>query len=171
METINADTFHKSVTRCFEPIARERGWPLVHTSEDTCEIQASHLNLKIRFRIGRHSRNIDAVLVDPRLGRGNPNSELGIFAIAAYNGVNIQFLPSEQTEQGFYDYAQYVAEMTRTFGLPYLLGQKGDWNAVREHWLRETDKEIERIKNYSYPPSVQKRWHLPPPPEQDSETK
>src|SRR3954451_12811794 len=90
--------------------------------------------------------------------------ELGIAVIAGYNGMSTEYIPWEQSEKGLFEEAQYLASMVKEFGVPYLLGQKLDWEKVQEYIRAEVEKEVQKIRKYRYPACVQKRWHLPPPP-------
>jgi hypothetical protein len=131
--------------------------------------------MQIYFDVGAHRKSINAALIPvghtpidiDTTGRG----KLGIAVIAGYNGVKIQYIPWEQTERGFFEQAQYVANMVATFGVPYLLGQKSDWNDVCEYIAGKIEERTEGIKQYRFPQNVQKRWHLPPPTKQGSNEK
>lgn len=119
-----------------------------------------------------HGNSMDVVfeLADETRGaKSGGKCGFGLLAVAGYNGVNLDILPQEDTEDGLMKYADYLAGQTKRFGLPYLLGQKTDADAVREYWRMESEKELEKIKGYRFPPSVQKRWHLPPPPSDEKD--
>lgn len=127
--------------------------------------------MQIRFGVGMHSMNIDAVLIpaeNPNIVVKTSEGSFGVLAIAGYNGVDMEILPKQQTESGFFEYAQYVADYAQKFGLPYMLGQKLDSDKVREYWQNKSERELEKIRSYKFPPQVQKRWHLPPPEFSDS---
>ena len=160
MSQISVQTFEKAVRLHFEPIARDHVWPLLHNSQDIYEVPSPHFVMRIRFGAGFHTRTIDVTLAPSGLkpeGVAGDEAELGLFAVAGYNGVEMQILPREQTEVGLLEYAAYLAAMAAAFALPYLLGSKVDWDHVRDYWRAESAKEMNKIKGYTFPPSAQKR--------------
>jgi hypothetical protein len=52
--------------------------------------------------------------------------------------------------------------LAKTYAIPYLLGAKSDWDKVQAYIAEKIRKTAEEIKQYKFPPRVQKRWHLPP---------
>jgi hypothetical protein len=165
MNQITRATFEQAVAQYFGPLAGDNHWPLIRVSDEIFEIRSPLFVMQIRFGIGMHSRNIDTVLIPAnqnlemvKAGKGS----FGVLAIAGYNGVDMEIMPKRQTEAGFLEYAEYVANCAKQFGLPYMLGQKSDCENVREYWRNESEKELEKIRGYKFPPNVQKRWHLPP---------
>jgi hypothetical protein len=126
--------------------------------------------MRIRFWAGMHSKNIDAVLVPAKHQPETTEQEevvIGIIAIAGYNGIDMDIFPQQQTEDGFMDYARYIAGMAERFGIPYMLGERSDADKVRDYWRTKSEEELEKIRGYKFPSQVQKRWHLPPPPPVD----
>lgn len=167
MSRITLKTFEQAVGRYFEPIAKEHGWPLIRRGDNVYETTSPFFVMRIRFDIGAHTKGINATLVPTDqasrdIGSGG-GGELGVGVLAGYNGVEIKYIPWEQTETGFFAEAQNVAEMMKTYGVPYLLGQKSDWNNVKDYIQGRIKERAKEIKQYEFPPNVQKRWHLPPP--------
>jgi hypothetical protein len=172
MKSITLQTFEQAVARYFEPIARHQGWPLVRTAETTYEIRSPLFRMQIRFGVGMHSKNIDAILIPSNQSvesRAKDSGSFGVFALAGYNGIEMEVLPREQTEQGFFEYAEYIANMAKRFGLPHMLGQRFDAENVRDYWKKKSEMELEKIRGYRFPPSIQKRWDIPLPPKRDSD--
>jgi hypothetical protein len=164
MSEITINTFEEAVAGYFEPLAREFELPLIRAKENLYEIASRWFIMRISFGIG-HGRSILATL-SPSGKSSTPDlndrNEFGIAVVAGYNGMEMQTRPVGTTEE-FFNQAQYVADMARTFGIPYLLGQKSDWNDVKEYIEEKIEREAEGIKKLKFPPNVQKRWHLPPP--------
>jgi hypothetical protein len=172
MGKITIATFEQAVGRYFDPIASEHGWPLIRRGEDVYETASPYFVLRIRFHVGAHAKSINATLIPidqmPGDVAGGGCGELGVGVIAGYNGAEIKYIPWENTVQGLFEEAQHVANLVRQFGLPYLLGQRSDWNKVKEYVGKEKEKYLEKLRGYKFPPFVQKRWHLPPPPKDGS---
>jgi hypothetical protein len=162
MSEFTLSTFEQAIALYFEPIAREHGLQLVRCGDDAYEIRSPYCVMRLSFHEGGHTRSMNAIL--SRNAGETSGSNIGVWPIAGYNGVNIkQYIPREKTAEGFFAEAEYVSKMVKTFCVPYLLGEKSDWDQVREYWRKESEKELEKIKGYKFPPNVQKRWHLPPP--------
>jgi len=168
MSQITEKTFDDAVARFFEPIAREHGWPLIHIIQEMYEVSTSYFIMRIHFDVGAHRKSIYASFLpkeDMLKKSEHERRELGVLVIAGYNGVPIEFIPWDQTESGFFAQAQYMADMVKEFGLPYLLGQKSDWDEVEEDLRKEKEKTSYKAKGYIFSSRVQKRWHLPDKPE------
>lgn len=161
-------TFEQAVIRHFEPIAREHNWPLIRRSDDTFEIESPFCVMRLSLHEGAHSRSLNAHLfpISSELSESSgPEGGTGVWPIAGYNGFDIkQYIPRGKSTEEFFSEAEYVSNVVKTYCIPYLLGQKSDWDDVREYWRKESEKELEKIRAYKFPPNVQKRWHLPPPP-------
>jgi hypothetical protein len=165
MNQITLTTFEQAVAQYFAPLARDNHWVLIRVSDEIFEIQSPLFVMQIRFGVGMHTRNIDTVLIPANQNQEMVNAgkgSFGVLAIAGYNGVDMEIMPKRQTEAGFLEYAKYVANYAKQFGLPYMLGQKSDSEKVREFWHNKSEEELEKIRGYRFPPNVQKRWHLPP---------
>jgi hypothetical protein len=163
MSEFSPRTFEIAVARFFQPIAAEYGWQMIRCGSDAYEIVSPHAVMRVDYFQGQHTRSMNLRL-RPQGQLHGSTEETGVWPIAGYNGSPFEYIPWDQTAEGFLQEAEYMANMAREFCLPYLLGQKNDWEAVREYWRQETEKDLEKIKGYRFPPNVQKRWHLPPPP-------
>jgi hypothetical protein len=170
MSEITVETFERAVTQYFEPIAREHNWPLIRGTAELYEIPSPHFVMRIRYSVGAHAKSIYATLIPANEMPGNieqgGRGELGVAVIAKYNGVPIEYIPWDNIEEGMFGEAKYVADMATEFAIPYMLGQKSDWDEVKAYIARDTEKALEKIKSYKFPAFVQKRWHLPPPPKE-----
>lgn len=162
MSQFTLQTFEEAITRYFFPIANEYGWTVTRCRDDAYEIRSPHCVLTVDFYQGQHTRSIN-LLLTPTNEALNNSVRTGIWPIAGHNGSPFEYIPWEQTAEGFLQEAEYMANLARKYCVPYLLGQKSDWEAVREYWQKESEKSLEKIKGYKFPPNVQKRWHLPPP--------
>lgn len=167
MGDITHGTFERAVARYFEPIARQHRWPFIRTSAQLYEIPSPHFVMRIRFNIGAHAKSINATLIPTKELPGDVedggHGELGVAVIAGFNGVPIEYIPWDATEEGLFKEAQHVSNMAQQFALPYLLGQKSDWESIKKFICRKADESVKEVKKYRFPRRVQKRWHLPPP--------
>jgi hypothetical protein len=164
MSQITKGVFGQAITRHFEPIAREYGLELMRVSDDTYEIPSSHFVISIRFGVG-HGRSISATLkrsCRTPVGESDDKDELGVAVIAGFNGVEMQTRPVNTIEE-FFEQTRYVAEMTNTFFGPYIFGQKSDFDKVKKYIEEKIERRANELKQLKFPPSVQKRWHLPKP--------
>jgi hypothetical protein len=150
MNPISFATFDQAVAQYFEPLARDNQWPLVRISKEVFEIQSPFFVMQIRFGVGMHSRNIDAVLVpvSQKQETESDGGAFGILAIAGYNGIEMEIAPREQTELGFFEYALYLAKYAQRFGLPYMLGQKLDSGKIKEYWWNKSEMDLKKIKGH-----------------------
>jgi len=168
MSQITASTFERAVAQYFGPIAGEHGWPVTRQRPGVYEILSDYFAMRIRFEVGAHRKSINATLIPTNQMPGDIENcgqgELGIAVVAGYNGMSIEYIPWDQTEEGLFEEARHMANMVKQFGLPYLLGQKSDWGNVRKFIDNKSQESAEEVKKYRFPASVQKRWHLPPPP-------
>jgi hypothetical protein len=169
MSQFTASTFEQAFARYFEPIARDHDWPVIRCSDSLYEILSPQFVMEVSYHQGAHSRSINVVL-RPASHVGD-QSPIGIWAIAGYNGNPFQYIPWENTAEGFLEEARHMAHLAQEYCLPYLLGQKADADKVREYWRQESEKEMSKIKDYKFPSFVQKRWHLPPSPDDGSKDK
>jgi hypothetical protein len=167
MSQFTKNTFDEVVSRYFEPMAREHGWQIIRRNDNTYEIPSEYCVMVIDWHQGRHTRSLNVTLI-PSEKDSNHLKKIGVWPIAGYNGAPFKYIPWEQTAEGFFQEAEYIAKLAKQYCIPYLLGLKSDWKKVEDHWAIESEKEREKIKSYKFPPQVQKRWHLPPPEFPDS---
>lgn len=139
---------------------------LIRQNPHLYEIRTAHFVMRIRFETGAHRKSINATLIPASEMPGDiekgGHGELGVVVVAGYNGLPIDYIPWAQTEEGLFEEAQYRANMAREYGLPYLLGQKSDWERVKEYINEKIEERSKEIRKFKFPPNVQKRWHLPP---------
>jgi hypothetical protein len=161
MSEFTKNTFDEAVTRFFEPIAKEHGWQTIRRSDNAYEIRSEHCTMVVDWHQGMHARSLNVQLI-PNEKASKDRNKIGLWPIAGYNGNPFKYIPWEQTAEGFFQEAEYIAKLTKQYCMPYMLGSKSDWEKVEEYWAAESQKELEKIKGYKFPPQVQKRWHLPP---------
>jgi len=168
MSVFTKKTFDEAVACYFEPIAKEHGWQIIRRNDNEYEIPSEYFVMVIDWHQGQHTRSLNVTLI-PNEKDSKERGKIGLWPIAGYNGTPFKYIPWEQTAEGFLQEAEYIAKLTKQFCLPYLLGSKSDWENIEEYWAIESEKEIEKIKSYKFPPQVQKRWHLTPPSTDDAE--
>ena len=168
MSLFTKNTFDEAMARYFEPIAKEHGLPITRRSDNTYEIMSEHCVMVVDWYQGQHTRSLNVTLI-PNEKNSNDGKKIGVWPIAGYNGDPFKYIPWEQTAEGFFQEAEYIAKLAKQYCIPYLLGSKTDWKKIEEYWETESEKELEKIKSYKFPPQVQKRWHLPPPAKEELE--
>lgn len=164
METITLETFDSAVSRYFEILAQKLELRLDRLKDGFYEIPSPYFTMRIRFEIG-HRKSISATLFPTKERPANLDDkirELGVAVFAGYNGEDMHTKPVSTVEE-FLQLAELTAKMAERFCVPYLLGQKNDFEQVKEYVDKLIEESGIRQKKWSFPKNVQKRWHLPPP--------
>ena len=162
MSEFTKETFNDAVQRYFGAIAREHGWTLVQRRDDLFRMSSRCAVMEIDYHQGWHTRSMNIIVRPANDPPGSPR-QIGVWPIASFNGESFQYVPWEQNAEGFFEEAEYMANLAKRFCVPYLSAERTDWELVKSHWERESEKAIEKIKGYKFPSGAQKRWHLPPP--------
>lgn len=160
----DSNLFNKSVTLFFEPLARMHNFPLSKINDGVYEISSPYFIMRIRLHTG-HARGLNVTLRQASqrdFDENEPGIEYGIGCFVLFNGQSLkQLFIDVFTDEDFLQQAQLLAEAVKHFGIPYLIGQKNDFETVKEMIDERGESECEEIKKYRFPPFVQKRWHLP----------
>ena len=164
----DSELFDKATTKYFEPIAQKLGLPFAKIRDGVYEISSSHFIMRIRLDTG-HRRGLNVILRPASLQDYDENKPdaCGIGCFIKFNGEDWKSLvASVVTDEDFLKLTQMYAQAAERFGIPYLLGQKNDFEAVKE-WIRKRgEPELERIKQMQRNiernmPSVRQEWVIP----------
>jgi len=165
----DSELFDKAVAKFFQPIAQKLGLPLTKIREGIYEIASPHFILRIRLDDGHH-RGLNVILRLASLrdfDERKPGIQYGIGCFMLFNGEDEKSLHFDViTDEDFLKNAQFLAEATQRFGVPYLLGQKNDFEALREFIKKRGAPELERtrqmLRNIERTmPSVRQEWIVP----------
>lgn len=127
--------FDKAVAMFFEPIAQRLRLSLSKVREGVYEIPSPHFILRIRLHTG-HARGLNVALRPASLRDFDENtagSEYGIGCFMLFNGEKLEHIYVRvETDEDFLKLAQLLAQATERFGVPYLGGQKNDFETSRK---------------------------------------
>lgn len=149
--------FDDSVTAFYKPIADRAGLQLQKLRSGIYQIVGALFILRLRQGTG-HKKDL-LVTMAPIAASARDlddlSGEIGLPLIAEYHGVEI---PHEDitSSEGFYSSPRHVAEMIERFCMPYLLGQKSDFEELRSF----VDRKIASapIPSFNFPPNVREEW-------------
>jgi hypothetical protein len=151
--------FDQAVKNFFEPIAQKLRLPISKVREGAYEIVSPYFIMRIRLHTG-HRRGLN-VLLRPASIRGfdenTPGTEYGIANFMVFaGGVWIEQLI--ETDADFLERAEWLAGVSERFGVPYLLGEGKDLDAIEEIIRSNAEKHVKLIKSYCYPEGVRQEW-------------
>lgn len=158
MNDISVIHFDNAVTSIFKPIADRAGLELQKLHSGIYAIAARDFVLRIRLGIG-HWKDVLITLAPSKLRRPDPydlSGEIGINVIAEYQGLTTPEQDLSSAES-FYATLRQVAEIAEKACVPYLLGQKSDYDEVRSLIQRKSD-EPPQFDVADLPPIVKKKW-------------
>jgi hypothetical protein len=157
----DSELFDQAVTKFFEPIARKIGLPLSKVRDGVYEIHSPHFIMRIRLDTG-HARGLNVILREASLlnfDENEPFIQYGIGCFMQFHGEKLEDTFIEvNTNDDFLERARLLAQATEHHGVPYLLGQEKDFNAIKEMVKKGAEKDIEEIKKYRFPKNVRKEW-------------
>jgi hypothetical protein len=179
-ERKSRELFEKAVATYFKPIAEKHRFPLVKIGGNIYEIPTIHVILRIGLYSGHGSgRNLATTLRQVTLCdfvESSPHNQFGLGWFASFTGIKIDpFQADLKTDDGFLKLTQFLADLTERFAVPYLLGQKDDFEAVREFAVEkiennlETKKMKEMTRQIERNPKIVKAWPVVIPREKGEE--
>ncbi len=169
MKMRDSELFDKAVARFFEPIAHELGLPLTKIGDGVYEMPSAHFITRIRLATG-HRRGLNVILRRASLSdfdEGKPGIQYDVGCFMLFTGEDIKPLLFDViTDEEFLKKAQLLAGATERFALPYVLGHKNDFEAVREFIRKRGEPELEKIKEMQRNiernmPNVRQEWTIP----------
>jgi hypothetical protein len=155
----DSELFDKAVKRFFEPMARRVNLPLSKVQEGAYEIQSAFFIMRIRLGTG-HRRGLNVLLRPASLhefDETEPGAEYGVGNFMLFEGEPWED-PTIETDADYLKRAEWLASAAERIGLPYLLGQGKNYEAVKEMVKRRTEEEAEKIKKYEFPQNMRKEW-------------
>jgi hypothetical protein len=153
--------FDQAVKKFFEPIARKLGLPLVKVRDGVYEVYSPYFIMRLWLDTG-HARGLNVILREAShrdFDERAPGIQFGIGCFMEFHGERLQdtFIPVD-TDEDFLKRAQLLAQATERYGVPYLLGQGKDFEAVREIKKKEGEEIKKKWENVKFPSFVKKAW-------------
>jgi hypothetical protein len=156
--------FDEAVATYFEAIAKEFGLHLNKVQDGMYEIPSPYFILRIRLDTG-HRRGFNVLLRPASYGQFDenvPGDEYGLASFMEFYGEDFKNLFIDvDSEDDFMKQAQLLAQATKRYGIPYLLGNGRDFDAIKEAARKASEEGIEQIKKYRFPKNVREEWRLP----------
>lgn len=161
------------VEKVFTPFAQLVKIPLEKTGEGCFEMRAETFTMRLRCGLGpwtdRGHSDLDVTIVPtdqavPFCRDELANGEVGIVAIARYCGGSCEVEPI-WTLADFEKRAEQYHELARRYGVKFLLGDENElFQSICSEIEEKSAEAKEAATKMRFIPGVQKRWHLPPPP-------
>src|SRR5438105_4546347 len=118
-----------------------------HTPLGVYDISSPHFIMRIRLHTG-HQRGLNVILRPAsfrEFDEDQPGIQLGIGSFVLFQGEDLdQVMVEVQTDQDFLNQAQLLSEASEYFGMPYLLGQKDDFESVREMMRKRGEADLDK---------------------------
>jgi hypothetical protein len=159
----DSDLFETAVKRYFEPIAQDLNLPLIKIRDGIYEMPSPYFVMRVRLHDG-HARGLNVILREASLRNFNesePGIQYSIGCFMLFSGVQLdQTYIDVVTDEDFLRQALLLAQAVKRFGVSYLLGQKNDFEAIKEMMRKRGEPELERIKQLlqNMPPFVRQEW-------------
>lgn len=159
MNNPNLKTFDSVVPDLFASLAQRAKAGLRRVADGVYEIEAQGFTARVRYGTG-HRKDILVTLLptsEKPLELSDLSREVGLGAVAKFCGENLPEL-SFDNEEEYLAYASALAASAEKFLLPYLLGLRTDFSAIKEFVsknAREGDREVSEFK---FPKNVRKEW-------------
>jgi hypothetical protein len=149
--------FGAAVTTSFRPIADRAGLELQTMRPDIYQIAGNCFILRIRRGIGHRKDflvTLSRLAASPR-DLDDLSGEVGLSVIAEYNGVEMPY-DDISSVQAFCASLRRAAETAEQFCMPYLTGQKSDFDEIRSFVDRKVEAAWE--PPFKFPPNVREEW-------------
>ena len=155
--------FDEAVVKFFQPIAQKLDLPLSKVSEGVYEISSPHFVMRIRLDTG-HARGLNVILRQSSLREFDENEpfvQYGIGCFMQFYGESLQetFIDVD-TNEDFLEQARLLAIAAERYGVPYLLGQGKDFDAVQQMIRKRAEESVKEIKKYHFPKNVREEWQI-----------
>lgn len=157
MNPITNAEFGDAVTTLFKPIATRAGLEMQELRAGIYQIAGASFVLRIRRGIGHRK---DFLITLSRLATAprdldDLRGEIGLSVIAQYHGVEMPY-DDISSAQAFYSSLRRAAETTEQICLPYLTGQKSDFDEIRSFIDRKSEAIVD--EPFTFPPNVREEW-------------
>jgi hypothetical protein len=161
MANITPFEFHDLVVRFFEPLARDANVSLIRLRDDIYEFGNEQFVIRIRRGIYRDRNRVFFVTLSRRKpdpeDLENPRNEIGLGNFAEYNNypfTSRDLRSSEDWKEAF----EEAAVATRKLCIPYLTGERKDFEDIVSFVERKIEATGIRTKKWNLPPNVIKKW-------------
>ena len=157
MTQVSGECFDDAVISIFKPVAHRAGLKLQKLRSGIYEIAGRDLVLRLRLGKG-HFKDVLITLAPsteaPR-DLDHLTGEIGLNVIAEYHGLTA---PDQDTlsVKSFYSSLQRIAELTETLCVPYLLGQKSDYQEIRSFVDRKIESDTKQWGPWPF--NVREEW-------------
>ncbi len=160
----DSEIFDEAVANYFTPIAQEFGLPFAKVDDGIYEMSSSHFILRVRLDTG-HRRGLNVILrqnSSRKFDENEPFVQYGIGCFMEFHGEDLRntFIDVDSKED-FIKQSLLLAQATRRYAVPYLLGEGKDFDAIKEIVRKRSEESIEEIKKYRFPKNVREEWPLP----------
>ncbi len=159
MKTANLSAFDDVVVNFFAPLADRAKTELRRVADGINEIGTQGFTARVRYGTG-HRKDILVTLLatcEKPLEISDLSKEIGLGAVAKFRGENLPELPF-QNEEEYLRYASNLAASAEKFLLPYLLGLRTDFSAIKEFVSKNGLEAAREVSEYKFPKDVRKEW-------------
>jgi len=162
MNPMSEKSFEEAVQQFFGLLASERKLALHRVDDGLFEIPSACFSLFIRRGSG-HAPDIGVELV---LRKDRPHcpkhkslieEALGLGVIMEFYGAKLEQRDLQSKEDVFIE-AQRLAEAVSTFCIPFLFGQKNDWQKINDFVEGKIRRSGVLTKKYRLPKFVREEW-------------
>jgi hypothetical protein len=169
MKMRDSKLFDQAVAKHFGPISQKLGLLLSKISDGVYEMPSPHFIMRIRLHTG-HRRGLNVLFRPASLrdfDESKPGIQYDLGCFMLFQGEDLkQVMVDVDTDEDFLRQARLLAGATERFGVPYLLGQKNDFESVREFIQKRGEPELEQIREMQKNiernmPSVRQEWIIP----------
>jgi hypothetical protein len=170
----DSQLFDEAVARYFRPQAERHGLSFTKIEDGIYDVGSGSFIMRIRLHTG-HARGLNVMMRSSEfLNFGDdthtPGVMYGIGCFIEHAGQDWrEFFIEVDSNETFLRQAEILAQAAERFLIPYLLGHRNDFCAIKANWDAKAARELEDLKKLKFPSFVQKRWHLPPPPKGDEQ--
>ena len=157
----DSNLFEKAVKQYFEPMARKYNFPLIRVRDGVYDILSPCFIMRIRLHTG-HARGLNVILREASLREFDEKQPFIQYGIGCFMEFCGEGLPdtfiSVNSDSDFLKQARLLAEVADRFGIPYLLGQGKDFDAIKKICKEKADEQRSKIEGYHFPKNVRKEW-------------
>jgi hypothetical protein len=155
----DAELFDEAVARFFRPFAQKHNFSLSKVREGVYDIFSPFFIMRVRLDTG-HRRGLNVLLRPSTIRAFDENVARTEYGIANF----VRFQGGEwkegliDTDIDFMERAEWLGCTSEKFGLPYLLGQKNDFDSIKTMVELRTKNDTRKINKYDLPQMVRKKW-------------
>jgi hypothetical protein len=153
--------FEAAVSATFAPLAERHNLKLSKVADGVFIIAGSRFNLRIRAGIGHDKRDFHVTLAPVASMSDDPydfvQDEIGLAMVAKFQGHQMQTIDHSSAD-GYRTAFEYAARTTENVCLPYLTGDRDDFDDLKRFVEAEIQASGIRSKKYRFPKNVREEW-------------